>query len=115
MNIKQNFDLSFLGKFIYQMFKTLELPAPLPGLYPGPTGGLKRPPDSSPNNFASPISNSRLRPCIARKASFYSFFGHIIKIENGIVPVNPTERILMKIDYFLSNLSNLINNLRIGS
>ena len=40
------------------MFKTLELPggfAPLPGLCPGPTGGLKRPPDPSPNNFAPPI------------------------------------------------------------
>ena len=53
------------------MFKTLELPggfvpplAPLPGLYPGRTGGLKRPPDPSPNNFAPPISNSWLRPCI---------------------------------------------------
>ena len=77
--------------------------------------GVLCPPGPPPNNFASPISNSWLRPCIARKASFYSFFGHIIKIENGIVPVNPTERILMKIDYFLSNLSNLINNLRISS
>ena len=28
--------------------------APLPGLCPGPTGGLKRPPDPSPNNFAPP-------------------------------------------------------------
>ena len=41
------------------MFKTLELPggklAPLPGLCPGPTGGLKRPPDPSPNNFAPPF------------------------------------------------------------
>ena len=53
------------------MFKTLELPggfaslAPLPGLCPGPTGGLQRPPDPSPNNFAPPISNSWLRPwCI---------------------------------------------------
>ena len=42
---KQNFDLSFLGKFIYLMFKTLELPggcaplAPVPGLCPGPTWG----------------------------------------------------------------------------
>ena len=50
------------------MFKTLELPggfvplAPLPGLCPGPTGGLKRPPDPSPNNFAPPTSNSWLRP-----------------------------------------------------
>ena len=50
------------------MFKTLELPggfaplAPLPGLCPGPTGGLKWPPDPSPNNFAPPISNSWLRP-----------------------------------------------------
>mgnify|MGYP003690737237 CR=1 FL=1 len=45
---KQNFDLTFLGKFILKMFKTLELPggfaplAPLLGLCPGPTGGLKR-------------------------------------------------------------------------
>ena len=52
------------------MFKTLELPggfaplAPLPGLCPAPTGGLKRPQDPSPNNFAPPISNSWLRPCI---------------------------------------------------
>ena len=51
------------------MFKTLELPggfaplAPLPGFCPGPTGGLKRLPDPSPNNFAPPISNSWLRPC----------------------------------------------------
>ena len=43
------------------MFKTLELPggftplAPLHGLCPGPTGGLKRPPDPSPNNFAPPF------------------------------------------------------------
>ena len=50
------------------MFKTLELPggfaplAPLPGLCPGPTGSLKRPPDPSPNNFAPPISNPWLRP-----------------------------------------------------
>ena len=53
------------------MFKTLELPAgfaplaPLPGLCTGPTGGLKRPLDPSPNNFAPPISNSWLRPCIS--------------------------------------------------
>ena len=33
------------------MFKTLELPG---GLCPGPTGGLKRPPDPSPNNFLIP-------------------------------------------------------------
>ena len=34
-------------------------PGPLPGLCSGPTGGLKRPPDPSPNNFAPPpISNS---------------------------------------------------------
>ena len=48
------------------MFKTLELPggfAPLPGLCPAPTGGLKRPPDPSPNNFAPTIFNSWLRPC----------------------------------------------------
>ena len=50
------------------MFKTLEFPggiaplAPLPGLCPGPTGGLKRSPDPSPDNFAPPISNSWLRP-----------------------------------------------------
>ena len=50
------------------MFKTLELPggfvplAPLPGLCPGPTGGLKRSPDPSPNNFAPPISNSGYGP-----------------------------------------------------
>ena len=43
------------------MFKTLEFPggfvplAPLPGFCPGPTGGHKRPPDPSPNNFASPF------------------------------------------------------------
>ena len=42
------------------MFKTLELPGgfapldPLPGLCPGPTGGLKQPPDPSPNDFAPP-------------------------------------------------------------
>ena len=42
---KQNFDLSFLGKFIYLMFKTLELPggfaplAPVSGLCPGQTLG----------------------------------------------------------------------------
>ena len=54
----------------YQIIDKVELPggfaplAPLPGLCPGPTGGLKRPPDPSPNNFASPISNSWLRPCI---------------------------------------------------
>ena len=42
------------------MFKTLELPGgfapltPLPGLFPGPPGGPKRPPDPSPNNFAPP-------------------------------------------------------------
>ena len=65
---KHNFDLTFLGKFIYLMFKTLELPggfaplALLPGLCPGLTGGLKRPPDPSPNNFAPPISNSWLWP-----------------------------------------------------
>ena len=70
---KQNFDLTFLGKFIYLMFKTLELPGgfaplppPLPGLCPGPTWGLKWPPDPSPNNFAPPISNSWLRPCVPR-------------------------------------------------
>ena len=75
MNIKQNFDLSFLGKFIYQMFKTLELPAPLPGLYPGPTGGLKRPKDSSPNNFASPISNPWLRPWHSRFSGRLPVYG----------------------------------------
>ena len=43
------------------MFKILELPegfaplAPLPGLCPGHTWGLKRPPDPSPNNFAPPF------------------------------------------------------------
>ena len=47
------------------MFKTLELPggfaplAPYQGFAldqsPGPTGGLKRPPDPSPNNFAPPF------------------------------------------------------------
>ena len=43
------------------MFETLELPggcaplAPLPGLCPGPTVGLKRPQDPSPNNFAPPF------------------------------------------------------------
>ena len=43
------------------MFKTRELPggfaplAALPGLYPGTTWGLKRPPDPSPNNFAPPF------------------------------------------------------------
>ena len=52
------------------MFKTLELPggfaplAPLPGLCPAPTGGLKWPQDPSPNNFAPPISNSWLRPWV---------------------------------------------------
>ena len=65
------------------MFKTLELPggfaplAPLPGLCPAPTGGLKRPQDPSPNNFAPPISNSWLRPCIGnvnlKHAIFYIF------------------------------------------
>ena len=54
------------------MYKTLELPegfallTPLPGLCPGPTGGLKRPLFPSPNNFAPPISNSWLRPCHGR-------------------------------------------------
>ena len=42
------------------MCKTLVLPG---GLCPGRTGGLKRPPDPSPNNFAPPISNSWLWPC----------------------------------------------------
>ena len=57
------------------MFKTLELPggfaplAPLPGLCPAPTGGLKRPLDPSPNNFAPPISNSWLRPCVTEYPS----------------------------------------------
>ena len=64
------------------MFKTLELPggfaplAPLPVLCPGPTGGLKRPPDPSPNNFAPPISNSWLRP-------WYSYI-----LTSGVPPEN---------------------------
>ena len=66
---KQNFDLTFLGNLFIKCLKTLELPggfvplAPLPGLCPGPTGGLTWPPDPSPNNFAPPIYNSWLRPC----------------------------------------------------
>ena len=58
---KKKFDLTFLGKFTYSMFKTLEFPgafaplAPLPGLCPAPAGSLKRPPDPSPNNFAPPF------------------------------------------------------------
>ena len=45
--------------FIIKSFRGLCPPpplAPLPGLCPGPTGCLKRPPDPSPNNFAPLIS-----------------------------------------------------------
>ena len=55
------------------MFKSLGLPRG-GGCHPGPpTGalpwthwGLKRPPDPSPNNFAPPICNSWLRPCLCQ-------------------------------------------------
>ena len=36
----------------------------VPKVHVHPPLGLKRPPDPSPNNFAPPISNSWLRPCL---------------------------------------------------
>ena len=40
----QNFDLTFLGKFIYLMFKTLELPGPPnQGFAMDPLGALSGP------------------------------------------------------------------------
>ena len=61
------------------MFKTLELPggfapwAPLPGLCPGPTGGLKWPPDPSPNNFAPPFLIPGYGPDNAHQKSITAF------------------------------------------
>ena len=66
---KPNFDLTFLGKFIYYMLQTPELPGALPpwphyqGFALDPLGAFCGPQTPRPIFLHPPPSNSWLRPC----------------------------------------------------